>query len=439
MAHKGQTKSWRMESKMTAVLTEARNANLGDLAEMLKDQHARKIDVVAPASAIESKGGLIHVTGTEAILTSDGVTMGDGVYQPTAIFDEGVAAKLQIPLAYVRRMRAERPDLYDANVNGWLHGQVKVTVTQADGFVSRTRAMPTAPVDERSFLLRMFRGEGKGVARALLSDTYKPIDHFDVLTAALQGVRDAGAEVQIESADLTERRMTVRVWSPAVRALAPVLLAGYRNPFRDANVQRALNHGWDLERAQEAAEREGLAYDEGTEPIVFAGFEISNSETGNGAFTITPRLRIKVCKNGLIITEDALRSVHLGGKLDEGVIDWSDTTQQKAIELVTSKTTDAVRTFMNVDYMTKVLTKIEAKAGVVIAEPEKAVQIVSKKLQFDEATTDAILRHFIMGGQMTAGGILNAVTSVSQTIKDADKAHDVESAGLRALELAAAL
>ena len=49
------------------------------------------------------------------------------------------------------------------------------------------------------------------------------------------------------------------------------------------------------------------------------------------------------------------------------------------------------------------------------------------------------MAHFIRGGDLTAGGILHAVTSTAQTQADADTAHDMEAAGLRALEIAAAL
>ena len=49
------------------------------------------------------------------------------------------------------------------------------------------------------------------------------------------------------------------------------------------------------------------------------------------------------------------------------------------------------------------------------------------------------LTHFIRGGDVTAGGVLHAVTSVAQTLPDADAAHEMEGLGLRALEIAAAL
>ena len=47
------------------------------------------------------------------------------------------------------------------------------------------------------------------------------------------------------------------------------------------------------------------------------------------------------------------------------------------------------------------------------------------------------LTHFIRGGQLTAGGVMQAVTSVAQTLDDADAASDLEAQALRVMELAA--
>ncbi len=96
-----------------------------------------------------------------------------------------------------------------------------------------------------------------------------------MLLAALDGVRAAGVPVTVDGCDLTDRRMYVRVACEQVRVLAPALLAGYRSPFTGAT----------------GAEN----------PVVYAGFVLSNSETGCGAFTLTPRLVVQVCRNGLTI------------------------------------------------------------------------------------------------------------------------------------------
>lgn len=410
-----------------------RNADLGDLAKLLEDQHARKHDMVVPAAKLSAEQGrLIVADSGEAILTDEGVTTADGVYVPTAICDEGIADKLGIPVGYVKRMRAERPDLYDANVNGWLHGTPGTSPTGDDG---KVHFVPGSGHDQRSFLFRTFRGvEGPGVARALLSDTFGIIDNFDVLTAALAGIREAGTDVTIDGCDLTERRMQVRIMAPAIQALAPTLLAGYRSPF-DNGVARA---GEDM-GAAEARWRAHSGYGRGEEPVVFAGFVLSNSETGGGAFTITPRLIIKVCKNGMTITKDALRKVHLGARMDEGVVRWSADTQRKSLDLVTAQTRDAVATFLDVDYMTRTIERLEAKAATPIADAAKAVESVGKQLRFSDNERTAMLDHFIRGGQPTAAGVLNAVTSVAQTVADADRAADLEGLGIQAMELAAAI
>jgi hypothetical protein len=382
-----------------------RNASLNDLAMILRDQQGRKLDVVAPATSVVSRNGLIRVKGVEAELSEDGVTIVDGEYKPTAVFDEGVSDKLGIPLPYVRRLREQRPDLLDANVNGLLHGRRKVS----DGVETEIY-----PADGRKFLLRLFKGDsGPGVARALLSDSYKPIDNLDVLMAALEGMQQAGQRVEIAGCDLSDRRMYVRVVAPEVRALAPDLLRGYRSPYSG-------NSG-------------------DSNPVVFAGYVLGNSETGGGAFSITPRIVVEVCTNGMTITKDALRSVHLGGKLEEGTINWSAQTQQKSVELVTAKTADAVRTFLQPGYLQKVVEELTERAGTPITKPEEVVKQVARRLQFTEAQQDGILAAFVQGGQMTAGGVMQAVTAHAQLVENPDAAAMLEDKAISAMELAASL
>lgn len=385
-----------------------RNAELGDFVATLQADHARKLDVVAPAEQIKADNGRIKLYGVEPIISDDGVTMADGLYLPTRVFDEGISAKLGIPLTYVRRLRDEAPALWDANVNSWLHGWGSGDATP----------------DQRSFLLRLFKGnEGQGIARAFLSNSYElGLDNLDVLVAALDGVRQAGVDVVIDGCDLTDRKMYVRVVAPQVQVMAEELLKDYRNPLAD------------VERWRQVADREGMGYG-GEEPIIFAGFQISNSEVGNGAFSIVPRMVIKVCKNGLVINQDMLRAVHVGSKMDAGVVRWSQDTQEKNAALITAKARDAVATFLDADYMAKVIAGLTDKAGQGVAEPETEVRRITKALNFDQATQDGVLGHFIRGGQMTRGGVMNAITSYAQTVEDADKAADLEASALTALSL----
>jgi hypothetical protein len=147
-----------MTADTSAAPLGARNAMLADLAALLRDQQACKVDIVAPATAIRARGGQLVVADTAPVLGPDGVTVTAGSYTPTDVCDQGIADKLGIPAAYLRRMREHKTALYDANVNGWLEG------------------------DDRRFLLRCLRpgtvaggrGSGPGVPVGRIQDHRQP-------------------------------------------------------------------------------------------------------------------------------------------------------------------------------------------------------------------------------------------------------------------------
>lgn len=379
-----------MTSATDGIQLTARHVDLATLGQILSAQQARKFDAVIPASRLIADHGNLRVTGARTTLSLDGVTTSDQLFRPTDICEGGISEKLGIPRQYLRKMREQAVDLYDANINGWLQ-----------------RA------DDKKYLLRGFASEddgGIGTGRALLSDGYRIIDNLDGLTALLRGLRDSGMRVTV-SCDLSERRMVVRVHSEEIRSLAPTLLRNYKSPFT----------------GQTGADN----------PIVFAGFVFTNGETGGGAHTFTPQIKIQVCNNGMTLTRDALRAVHLGARMDEGVIRWGEDTQRVNLELVSKQARDAVRTFLDVDFVEKKIIEIEEKAGRKVTKPQETIEHVTSTLRFTEAEREAIFEHFIMGGDLTAGGVMHAVTSVAQTLTDPDAAYDMESVGIRAMELAA--
>jgi hypothetical protein len=231
------------------------------------------------------------------------------------------------------------------------------------------------------------------------------------LLSVLSGIRASGVETEIAGCDLTERRMYVKVQAPEVAVHAPALLANYTSPFTGAR-------GAD-------------------NPLVFAGFIVTNSETGHGSFSITPRITVQVCTNGMTISSDVLREVHLGGRLAEGVVRWSAATQQAALELVSRQAADAVATFLDRGYVERTIARIQEQAGVRVREVPATIEHVAKELRFSEAQAQTILAHFIDSGDRTAGGVLHAITSAAQTLADADAAYELERTGLKAMSLAA--
>ena len=59
-------------------LLTTRNATIDDLVVLLRDQQARKVDVVASASSVRAEGGCLVLNGTMPLLGPEGVTMTEG-------------------------------------------------------------------------------------------------------------------------------------------------------------------------------------------------------------------------------------------------------------------------------------------------------------------------------------------------------------------------
>lgn len=402
------------------IATQARNASLEDLVQMLTVQHDAQLDAVVPATKIRMLGtGMLEIPS----MGMDGPAGGSGYFRATDIFDEGLAEKLKIPLAYVRRLRSDYPSLLSRNVNDWLQGSFRENEPEPEG---------------RKFLVRTFTDTrapdgGPGIARCLMGDGYRVIDNLDVVTAALSGIRDSGADAYVEKAQITDRRMSVDVVCEQIGVIASALLRDYRNPFDHEGIQRA--GGWSLDQARRAAASEGSGYAPGSEPMLWAGFTFSNSETGGGAYSLAPRIVFSPCGNGLKLTREMVRQVHIGARLDEGVINWSDATREKNLELVKSMTADAVRSWLDEGFVRKFVDELERKSANV-DDAAAVVQLVGQRLAFTESERNEVLKHFIAGGQLSTLGVLNAVTSVAQTVASPDRATELEDVALEALDIA---
>jgi hypothetical protein len=140
----------------------------------------------------------------------------------------------------------------------------------------------------------------------------------------------------------------------------------------------------------------------------------------------------------MTMTRDALRETHLGTRMDEGVVRWSEDTRRAEIELISRQARDAVSTFLDRDYVRAKLAEIERDAGVEIGRPQATIEHVCDQLRYSNAQRDSVFSHFIQGGDTTSGGVLHAVTSAAQLVENADEAYAMEATGLRAMAVAAA-
>lgn len=395
--------------------TYLRHANLPDIAGSLQDFRNRSVDLVAGAGRISAtESGRLVVADAVSDLTEDGVDTAPGAYRVSEVANEGIASKLNIPSAYARTLYAEHTALWAANVNGWMERDDRKFLVRTYGDPTATDGFPTAgwtSIDGGRHAAAVRAVPDAGIVRAFLSDSYRTIDNFDVVTAVLSGVQSImdPAAVQIDG-DLTERRLYLRLSAPTISTAAEALLKRYRAPSGSMGRDN---------------------------PTVFAGLVVRNSEVGNGAFTITPRVTVQVCTNGLVVTKDAMREVHLGSKLDEGIVKWSADTERKNLALITSQTADAVRSFLNGEYLDRAVAALTETAESPVRDAPTTIARVAGKLGFSKTQADSILAAFIDGADSTAGGVMQAMTAVAGSTADGDAAFELESKAVAGMELAA--
>jgi hypothetical protein len=386
-----------------------RRGDLAQLANLIESHRIRTIDLGATGRNLYVAGGNLIVQGVEPIvdMSPDGVTATDvnGSYAFGERGIESLAARINVPGGWLAEQRTQHPDLFDTVVGYALRGEMN------------GEPSPYAAPDGRKHTIRLLTAdpgadgnEVDGMVRAVLGGSYLAIDNIDILSSIMEGMADAGVQpgtFQVE-ADLTETRMVIKIWMPELYALAPAVFRNYRSPYSDQGVDEM--------------------------PKVFAGMVASNSEVGQGAWSVAPRIVFEACSNGTTISKDALRKKHVGGKLeDDGVIQWSGRTQRLNLEMIRSQTADAVRTFADVDYVTAKLTEMAQAADAPVKdEPEQAIMRVTRHTATTQARS-AVLDAYLTSQDFTAGGVMQAFTAAAQRVPSADVAYDLETKAVDAM------
>jgi hypothetical protein len=380
---------------MTATTDIARNAELNDLIPLLERQHETKYDVVVPSTHLSFEGGHLRIVDGTTTLDVDGVGFGDVTLSPTAGTDNQIAQTLGIPGRYYKRMLEDGElgmALLDENVNHWIEQS------------------------NRNWFVRGFLETGvtHGIARAFLSDRDQVIDHLDAVTAVLEGVRHAGIEPSTLrlSGDLTENRLRLKIDAPEVRALAPEFLARYRPSNGAPNYF-------------------------GPPEAISAGIVMSNSETGGGAFSLAPQITILVCSNGMTRTADAVRRVHLGGRMGEGQIEWSANTQRANLNLIQGQAADAVTAWLSEDYLVGVAAELDEQGSKLLDRPHEVVDSIGEDLGYTETERLGVLDYFTRGGDTSSGGVVNAFTAFARDLEDPERAIEIEEEAFTILARAA--
>jgi hypothetical protein len=237
-----------------------------------------------------------------------------------------------------------------------------------------------------------------GQVRAVLSDRYRRLDNFDLAENVLPILqRLEGA--RFESVELTDTRMYLKVVTPRVEVeIAPG-------------------------------------------DVVQAGIVITNSEVGCGTLSVQPLLYRLVCRNGLIASDHALRKTHVGRALlkeDDPVTVFRDDTLAADDKAFFLKVRDVVEAAVSEATFRQVAQKMQKTREIRLAgDPVKAVEVLANRYALNETERSGVLRHLIVEGDLSAYGIVNAVTHFSHDVEDYDRATEFEALGGKLIELPA--
>lgn len=247
----------------------------------------------------------------------------------------------------------------------------------------------------------MYRSNEEGgisVGRALLSDKYKVIDHHDILVSVVRAIQQTGIDIKVINADLTEQKMYVRFMAPGSTIRPESFLENYKNP-------KTGNDGGGS---------------------LMAGFILTNSETGQGSYQIIPRAIVSACDNGIIWYDEKKRKTHLGTKLELGEVDWSTDTKVLNNDLIVSQFQDYIKHFSSKEFLQMKIDKIEEKAGKQLLHPVEATQNICGLLNMSDEEKSDVLNYFLLSGDISYGGVAQAVTFHAHQQDDGDRRFDLE-------------
>lgn len=339
---------------------------LQELAAELDRQNTAKKDYIVDAGAL-----------TMTVQAEPRLLVGGGSYPvPYGITDiahRQIGSFLKIPATYYDRMRRENPGLLAQNVNAWFEDS-----------------------GETKRMLRTMDGS----ARALLSDRYRRIDNFEIASAVLPiigGIEDA----RVESCELTDSRMYIKVVSPRTQAEVKV-----------------------------------------GDPVQ-AGVIVTNSEVGYGSVTVKPLIFRLVCSNGMVAESGAMRKYHVGrvNEANEDLSIFRDETIQASDKAFLMRLEDSVRAAVSQTSFEKIVGQMrEATEAKIKADTvPQVIELASKEYGFTENEGKGILGHLIQGGDLSLYGLANAVTRHAQDVESYDRSTELEAAGYQIITMSPSL
>lgn len=235
-----------------------------------------------------------------------------------------------------------------------------------------------------------------GNVRAFLSDRYRRLDNLELADAVFPVISEMKS-AEVVSSDITETHMYIKVINKKLKAEVAV------------------------------------------GDVVQAGLVISNSEVGLGSLKVEPLIYRLICKNGLIVKDYAQKRYHVGKQIeseDAAYEIFSDETLAQDDIAFFMKVQDTVRVAVDEAKFNLSVDKLRATMNETTGpDPVKTVEVLADRYVLNQNERGSILRHFIMAGDNSKYGLINAVTRASQDLDDYTRATDLERLGGELLAL----
>jgi len=364
---------------------------LQQLAAEVERQTEAKRDLIAPVSAVsvdvdhlpEQLSPQGEVVRPEVIVPRLDLK-GDGAFGIGEIAHHQIATDTSIPIPFYDRLRADYPALWARTVN---------------------TLIPAIPAPRGALSARRMVRTLDGKARAWLSDSYRPLDNYELLGSALPVFGEYGDRLRFASMELTERRMYLKVISTELEAEIKTLARG---------------------------------------DVVRGGVVISNSEIRFGRLVVAPFTEILACTNGAIHMNFGTGKRHVGRRAVAGIEEseafelFADDTRKKDDEAFFLKMRDLIRATLTPELFGRVVNTMREAAGVKMeGSVERGIEVMAKRFQLTDGERGSILRHLIEGGNLSQYGLHNAVTRTAQDAETYDRATELETLGGELLSMPA--
>jgi len=344
--------------KMTNTIENNKNS-LSNLLLKVQDQASRAADYLAPTSELQKT---TDERGRPQIVLEQ--TRGE----PTRIFDVNdvafgqIASHADIDTRTARRLQAEVAPEFDALLNAIWQKKPAVRMLRTHDSVA-----------------------GDGNLRAFVSDKFKTFDNVNLLEAALPQLMDNPAAFQVVNADVTDKRLYLRLKS-----------------LVQTGSGAALND------------------------LMANGIGLQNSEVGAGSVSVYQIAWTLACLNGMQ-TQNKTRSSHITSARDTD--DWgllSDAAKDADNRALELKIRDLVGVYSSRDAFDAVIEQMKQAAADTIEgdfiDKTAVVSGLGKVMQLTKKETSSVLDGLLdtigqagyeQGNRLSRATMINAVTAAS--------------------------